>query len=53
MRLTVSENLEFFAGLYGIDDVGAQIDRVLSAVNLADRAADPCGSLSKGLRPVA
>lgn len=50
LRLTVLENLECFAGLYELDDVRGRIDRALGAVNLADRARDPCGSLSKGLR---
>jgi ABC-2 type transport system ATP-binding protein len=49
-RLTVTENLECFAGLYELDDARARVDRALRAVNLADRAGDPCGSLSKGLR---
>ena len=50
LRLTVQENLEFFAGLYELDDTAGRIDRALRAVNLADRAQDACGSLSKGLR---
>jgi ABC-2 type transport system ATP-binding protein len=50
LRLTVVENLEFFAGLYGLRDAGPRIGRALEAVNLADRAHDLCGSLSKGLR---
>lgn len=50
LRLTVTENLECFAGLYELDDVRGRIDRALRAVNLADRAGDQCGSLSKGLR---
>jgi ABC-2 type transport system ATP-binding protein len=49
-RLTVAENLEFFAGLYGLRRAEAQIGRALEAVNLAARANDPCESLSKGLR---
>ncbi|MFZ0088368.1 MAG: ABC transporter ATP-binding protein [Solirubrobacteraceae bacterium] len=49
-RLTVGENLRCFAGLYELDDVSGRIERVLRAVNLQDRANDPCGSLSKGLR---
>jgi ABC-2 type transport system ATP-binding protein len=49
-RLTVAENLHCFAGLYELDDVQGRIERALSAVNLRDRANDPCGSLSKGLR---
>src|SRR5580704_12741608 len=50
LRLTVLENLECFAGLYELDDVRGRIERALRAVNLLDRAGDPCGSLSKGLR---
>src|ERR1700752_729444 len=49
-RLTVMENLRCFAGLYELDDVGGRIERALAAVNLLDRARDPCASLSKGLR---
>jgi len=50
LRLTVSENLRCFAGLYELDDIPGRIERALRAVNLVDRASDPCGSLSKGLR---
>ena len=50
LRLTVAENLEFFAGLYGVRDAGERIRQALGAVNLAGRANDACGSLSKGLR---
>jgi ABC-2 type transport system ATP-binding protein len=50
LRLTVTENLEFFAGLYGVHQPGARVREALAAVNLTDRAADLCGGLSKGLR---
>jgi ABC-2 type transport system ATP-binding protein len=50
LRLTVTENLEFFAGLYGLHPAGERIDAALAAVNLSDRARDLCGGLSKGLR---
>jgi ABC-2 type transport system ATP-binding protein len=51
LRLTVAENLEFFAGLYGLRDAQEErIRRALAAVNLGGRAHDLCGSLSKGLR---
>jgi ABC-2 type transport system ATP-binding protein len=50
LRLTVTENLEFFAGLYGFRRPRARIARALEAVNLTSRAGDLCGSLSKGLR---
>ena len=49
-RLTVAENLEFFAGLYGLRHAEDRIAPALEAVNLAARANDLCGSLSKGLR---
>jgi ABC-2 type transport system ATP-binding protein len=50
LRLTVTENLEYFAGLYGLPGHGTRIKTALDAVNLGDRAGDLCGSLSKGLR---
>jgi ABC-2 type transport system ATP-binding protein len=49
-RLTVRENLQFFARLHGLSGREARIAEALDAVNLVDRAQDPCGSLSKGLR---
>jgi ABC-2 type transport system ATP-binding protein len=50
LRLSVAENLEFFAGLYGLRSPAARIAAALEAVNLGQRANDLCGSLSKGLR---
>ncbi len=50
LRLSVEENLECFAGLYEAPNSNDRIDRALRAVNLVDRAGDPCGALSKGLR---
>ena len=50
LRLSVAENLECFAGLYALPDASKRIERVLRAVNLAGRANDACGALSKGLR---
>jgi ABC-2 type transport system ATP-binding protein len=50
LRLSVAENLACFADLYEAPDPRDRIDRALHAVNLADRARDACGSLSKGLR---
>jgi ABC-2 type transport system ATP-binding protein len=50
LRLTVTENLEFFAGLYGLRRPEGRIARALESVGLASRADDRCGSLSKGLR---
>ena len=50
LRLSVFENLECFADLYEVSNPRDRIDLALQAVNLADRARDACGSLSKGLR---
>jgi ABC-2 type transport system ATP-binding protein len=50
LRLSVRENLECFADLYEAHNAEERIDRALHAVNLADRASDACGTLSKGLR---
>src|SRR5512132_2182334 len=50
LRLTVAENLRCFADLYEVPDPMDRIEGTLRAVSLADRAADACGSLSKGLR---
>jgi ABC-2 type transport system ATP-binding protein len=49
-RLSVAENLECFADLYEVPDPDHRIERALRAVNLTERAHDPCGTLSKGLR---
>ena len=48
-RLTVTENLQLFAGLYQQHDAATRIGEALEAVNLTARARDLCGSLSKGL----
>jgi ABC-2 type transport system ATP-binding protein len=48
-RLTVTENLQLFAGLYEQRNAAARIGEALEAVNLTTRARDLCGSLSKGL----
>jgi ABC-2 type transport system ATP-binding protein len=50
LRLSVMENLECFADLYEVPDPNDRIGRALRAVDLADRANDACGTLSKGLR---
>jgi len=50
LKLTITENLEFFARLYGMPGREARIAQALEAVGLSDRAHDLCGSLSKGLR---
>jgi ABC-2 type transport system ATP-binding protein len=50
LRLSVAENLECFADLYESPVPYERIRAALDAVNLASRASDPCGALSKGLR---
>jgi ABC-2 type transport system ATP-binding protein len=50
LRLSVEENLACFADLYEVARPRERIRRALDAVNLADRARDACGTLSKGLR---
>ncbi len=50
LRLSVRENLECFADLYEAPNSKDRIEFALHAVNLADRANDACGTLSKGLR---
>jgi ABC-2 type transport system ATP-binding protein len=50
LRLSVLENLQCFADLYGVADPRGRIERALESVHLAERAHDPCGTLSKGLR---
>jgi ABC-2 type transport system ATP-binding protein len=50
LTLSVQENLECFADLYEIPEPRGRIEQALALVDLADRARDPCGTLSKGLR---
>jgi ABC-2 type transport system ATP-binding protein len=52
LRLTVFDNLEYFAGLYGIPSaqVRPRILSALDAVGMAGRPGDRAGALSKGLR---
>lgn len=50
LRLSVAENLTYFAGLYELPDRQARIERALKSVGLEHRANDLCRSLSKGLR---
>ncbi|MGA8014665.1 MAG: ABC transporter ATP-binding protein [Candidatus Dormiibacterota bacterium] len=50
LRLTVAENLELFAGLYGLRHPRPRIAEALEAVNMERRSRDLCRSLSKGLR---
>lgn len=49
-RLSVTENLRCFAELYEVADPRGRVEHALRAVRMTDRAGDPCGTLSKGLR---
>jgi heme exporter protein A len=49
-ELTARENLEFFAGLYGLPRPRESAMRALEYAGLADRAGDPVSSFSRGMR---
>jgi heme exporter protein A len=49
-RLTVRDNLEFFARLYGVTDAQERIDRILEEVELARWGDQEAGTLSRGMR---
>ncbi len=49
-ELTARENLDFFARLYGLDQVRARVDRALRRAGLEDRGDDLVTSFSRGMR---
>ena len=49
-RLTVRENLEVFAGIYGLPEPARAIDRMLERLGLAERSTTRTAELSKGMR---
>jgi heme exporter protein A len=49
-ELTARENLAFFAGLYDIADANGAAAAALERAGLSDRADDPVGSFSRGMR---
>jgi heme exporter protein B len=49
-ELTAAENLRFFAALYGVADHEARVDEALDRARLRDRAEDPVGRFSRGMR---
>ena len=49
-ELTARENLEFFAGLYGLPDAAARVSEALECARLADRGGDPVQGFSRGMR---
>lgn len=48
-RLSVRQNLRFFAELYGVRD-SKRVEEALALVGLSERAGEPVATLSKGLR---
>jgi ABC-2 type transport system ATP-binding protein len=46
--LSIRENLEFIARLYGVPDRAARVDRALADLGLTERATQLAGSLSGG-----
>jgi heme ABC exporter ATP-binding subunit CcmA/heme exporter protein CcmB len=49
-ELTAAENLRFFAALHGVPDPEARVGEALDRARLSDRAGDPVGSFSRGMR---
>ena len=49
-ELTARENLDFFAGLYGLPDAAARVSAALERARLADRAGDAVQGFSRGMR---
>ena len=49
-ELTAAENLRFFGGLYGLEDVDRRVAAALRSAGLEDRADDPVSSYSRGMR---
>ncbi|MCA1583275.1 MAG: ABC transporter ATP-binding protein [Acidobacteria bacterium] len=49
-RLSVRLNLRTYARLHGLSSPDVHVARVLDLVGVADRAGDPAGQLSKGLK---
>jgi heme ABC exporter ATP-binding subunit CcmA/heme exporter protein CcmB len=49
-ELSAAENLRFFAALHGVVDPDARVEESLRRADLADRAADPVGRFSRGMR---
>jgi heme exporter protein A len=49
-ELTARENLEFFARLYGLDQVGRRVADALARASLTERANDVVSGFSRGMR---
>jgi heme ABC exporter ATP-binding subunit CcmA/heme exporter protein CcmB len=49
-ELTAAENLRFFAALHGVSDPDRRVGEALDRARLSDRAGDPVGTFSRGMR---
>ena len=49
-ELSAAENLQFFGRLYGVTDIERTVAVALEQAVLTDRADDPAGSFSRGMR---
>lgn len=49
-RQSAYENLRYFANLYGIEDPEGRIDKLLGMIGMSDRAYDPVGTFSTGMK---
>ncbi len=51
-RLTAKKNLSFFGRLYGIPDADltGRVNRILALLDLAERADEPVGGFSRGMK---
>lgn len=49
-KLSAWKNLEFFASLHQVKDVGERIEKYLDLLDLMDRRDEPVGRFSKGMR---
>ncbi len=51
-RFTAKKNLSFFGRFYGIPDaeLTGRVNKILALLNLADRADEPVGGFSKGMK---
>ncbi|MBL4890020.1 MAG: heme ABC exporter ATP-binding protein CcmA [Candidatus Lindowbacteria bacterium] len=49
-ELTAQENLEFYAGLYGLEEKTAVIRSALDSVNLIGRSSEPVRNFSRGMK---
>ncbi|MCR4408067.1 MAG: ABC transporter ATP-binding protein [Anaerolineae bacterium] len=49
-RLNAEQNLTLYAKLYGVNDVGGQVQKYLDMLGLWERRTEPVGSFSKGMK---